>query len=202
MARSVGLDKAAVVRAAAELADIHGLDALTLGLVAEQLGIRTPSLYNHVAGLAGLRRELALLCLGEVIDQLGTAVMGKSGDAAIHALAQAYRAYVLARPGLYATIIRAPEQADIELQQASARLVEIILAALSAYGLHDDDAIHAVRGLRSLVHGFATLEAASGFGLALDRDESFRRLVVMFIVGLREDKANERHGRSSHHRNC
>lgn len=194
MARSVGLDKAAVVRAAAEIADTYGLDALTLSLVAERLGIRTPSLYNHVAGLAGLRRELALLCLGEVIDQLGASVMGKSGDAAIHALAQAYRAYVLAHPGLYATIIRAPEQADTELQQSSARLVEIILAALSAYGLRDDDAIHAVRGLRSLVHGFATLEAAGGFGLSLDRGESFRRLVAGFIAGLREGVVTLRTG--------
>ena len=36
----------------------------------------------------------------------------------------------------------------------------------------------------SLVHGFATLEIAGGFGLPLDCDESFRRLVDMFIRGL------------------
>lgn len=185
MGRSIGLDKATVVRAAAELADSHGLEALTLGLLAERLGIRTPSLYNHVAGLPGLQRELALLCVAQLIDQLGTAVMGKSSDAAVHALAQAYRAYVLAHPGHYATVIRAPDPADSQLQQASARLVEIILAALSGYGLHNDDAIHAVRGLRSIVHGFATLEVAGGFGLPLDRDESFQRLVAGFIVGLR-----------------
>jgi len=56
---------------------------------------------------------------------------------------------------------------------------------LDAYGLQGEDALHAARSLRSLVHGFATLEIAGGFGLPLDCDESFRRLVEMFLNGLR-----------------
>ena len=40
-----------------------------------------------------------------------------------------------------------------------------------------------MRILRSLVHGFASLEIAGGFGLALDVEESFRRLVAMYIAG-------------------
>src|SRR5215472_13481724 len=55
-----GLDTATVVRAAAELADASGLDSLTLAGLAEHLGVRVPSLYNHVEGLPGLRRSLAL----------------------------------------------------------------------------------------------------------------------------------------------
>jgi hypothetical protein len=34
---------------------------------------------------------------------------------------------------------------------------------LAAYELSGPDAIHAARGLRSVVHGFATLEASDGF---------------------------------------
>lgn len=45
--------------------------------------------------------------------------------------------------------------------------------------------IHAVRGLRSIVHGFATLEAGGGFGMPLDRDESFLRLLRAYLAGLR-----------------
>ena len=50
-----------------------------------------------------------------------------------------------------------------------------------------EDGLHAVRGLRSVVHGFASLEVAGGFGLPLDLDESFRRLVEMFIGGLQQE---------------
>jgi hypothetical protein len=60
----------------------------------------------------------------------------------------------------------------------------VVVAVLDSFGLSGDDALHAVRGLRSIVHGFATLEVMGGFGLPLDCDESFRRLVSMFIRGL------------------
>jgi hypothetical protein len=35
-----------------------------------------------------------------------------------------------------------------------------------------------------MVHGFATLEVAGGFGLPLDLDESFNQLVEVFIRGM------------------
>src|SRR5215470_17224122 len=108
MARSVGIDRAQVVAVAAELADAGGLDQLTLAQVAEQLGVRLPSLYNHVDGLPGLRRELALLGLRELGERISQAAVGKSGDAAMMAIAQAYRAFVLEHPGRYAAGVRAP----------------------------------------------------------------------------------------------
>jgi hypothetical protein len=40
----------------------------------------------------------------------------------------------------------------------------VVLDVLASYGLRGDDALHAVRGLRSVIHGFATLEAREGLG--------------------------------------
>ena len=62
--------------------------------------------------------------------------------------------------------------------------MQVGLAVMASLGLQGDDAIHAVRGLRSVVHGFATLEVAGGFGMPLDCDESFRRLIAALIRGL------------------
>jgi AcrR family transcriptional regulator len=189
MARSIGIDHAQVVAAAADLADAQGLDALTLAQVAARLGVRLPSLYNHVDGMAGVRRALALLAVRELAERLTSATIGRSEDQAVLALAQAYRAYVCAHPGRYAASVRAPSGEDRDLIEASTRVVSIVLAVLAPYGLSDDDAIHAVRGLRSITHGFATIESAGGFGLALDRDESFRQLVSAYIRGLRAHQA-------------
>lgn len=180
----VGLTKAAVVDAAAELADATGRE-VTLAELADHLGVRAPSLYNHVAGQEGLRRELALRGLREMARRMGRAAVGKSGDAAIVAVADAYRGFAHEHPGLYAVFERAPVQDDPELNAAGAELVGIVVAALGSYGLEGDDALHATRGLRSLVHGFVSLERLGGFGLPLDVDESFRRLLRTFIAGLR-----------------
>ncbi len=187
MARSVGIDRARVVEVAAELADTHGLDRLTLAQVAARLGVRLPSLYNHVDGLPGLQRELALLGSRQILERMSRAAIGKAGDAAVIAVAQAYRHYVLEHPGPYAAIVRAPAPDDAELQQISWAIIEVVLAVLEPYGLADEAVIHAVRGLRSITHGFATLERAGGFGMPLDRDESFLRLLRAYVAGLRAE---------------
>jgi hypothetical protein len=69
------------------------------------------------------------------------------------------------------------------LEQAEERVVEIGMAIVSSFGLQGNDGLYAIRGLRIVVHGFAILEIAGGFGLPLDYDESFRRLVEILIAG-------------------
>lgn len=192
MATRAGLDHAAVVRAAAALADEVGLEGLTLATLAEHLGVRAPTLYHYVNGLAGLRRELALLGLREMAARLGRAVMGKAGDDAVLALAQSYRVFVKERPGLYAATVRAGEPGDTPLAAAGQEVIDIALRALAAYQLQGDDAIHMVRVLRSVLHGFATLESAGGFGMPLAVDETFRRLMETLLPGLHHRHDMER----------
>ena len=178
------LDKSAVVRAAADLVNAGGWEALTLAKLAEALGVQTPSLYNHVEGLAGLRRELTLLSTCELCDQMANAAIGQSGPEAVRRIARAYRHYIKDNAGVYLLSVRSALRTsppDAELQKAQSRTVEVILAVVASFGLGEKDALHAIRGLRSLVHGFATLEIAGGFGLPLDCEESFRRLVETYI---------------------
>src|SRR5216684_2421265 len=102
MSHRVGLDHATVVEAAAKLVDEEGIEQLSLGRLAERLGVRTPSLYNHVAGLPGLKHNLALYCLRDLLGHVTRATVGKSRAEAINALADAYRAYSKKTPGRYA----------------------------------------------------------------------------------------------------
>ena len=102
-----GLDRAAVVEAAAVLADAEGLEQLTLARLAHDLGIRTPSLYNHVEGLDGLRRELALLGLALLEARMARATVGKARVDAVLALAKTYRGFAHEHPALYTTSLTA-----------------------------------------------------------------------------------------------
>lgn len=196
MAKKARLDKAAVVAAAAALAEAGGMEALTLHRLAATLGVRPPSLYNHVDGLPGLRAALALETVRDLGDALAQAALGRSGAAAVLALGEAYRAFVKARPALYLASLPASglqEPPNPELAAAEKRVVEVCLAVMAGFGLGGDDALHAIRGLRSLAHGFATLEAAGGFGLPLDCDESFRRLLTGYVRGLEADSSGAAH---------
>jgi AcrR family transcriptional regulator len=185
-----GLDREIVVRTAAELVNAGGLDALTINHLARELQVQPSSLYNHIDGLGALWRELALLNMRALGRSLTDAAVGRSGTAGVMALAQAYRDYVKQNPGLYQASLRASrndEQPDPELQEAEDQIVRVALAVVDAFGRSGEDAVHAVRGLRSAIHGFATLEVSGGFGLPLDLDESFRRLIDTIIRGMQRD---------------
>src|SRR6266508_2905376 len=183
----VRLDKNAVVRAAVDLVNAEGIAALTLSRLAEELGIQTPSLYNHVNGLPGLQRELAVLNARLLADRLGEAAIGKSGTELFMAVAQAFRDYVKEYPGLYMSTLRSSGKQTIQdkdLMHEEQRALKIGMTVMASLGLQEEDAIHALRAFRSTVHGFATLEVAGGFGLPQDCDESFRRLVDALVTGL------------------
>jgi AcrR family transcriptional regulator len=179
-----GLDRAQVVDTAIAIADTEGLDAVTLARVAAALGVRSPSLYNHVDGREGLLRGIAARSTRELATALRRAATGRSGADAIAAVAQTQRDYARAHPGRYAATVAAPAPGDLEHEEAAADAVDVLTSVLGGSGLEGDDVIHAVRALRSAVHGFAALEASGGFGLAVDTDDSFRRLVDAVATGL------------------
>lgn len=185
----VRLDKNAVVQAAVEILNAEGVQALTLNRLAEELKIKSPSLYNHVDGLTGLQQELAVLNAKLLADRLGAAAIGKSGAELFMESAQAFRNYVKEYPGLYMSTLRSsgtqPVQ-DPNLQREEERTLKVGVAIMASLGLQGEDAIHGLRAFRSMVHGFATLEVAGGFGLPQDCDESFRRLVSALVAGLQK----------------
>ncbi len=188
------LTKSDVVEAAVKLLNTKGANALTLKDLADELGIQTPSLYNHIDGLPGLQKDLSVLNARQLADCLGEAAIGKSGPDLFMDVAQAFRTYVKENPGLYMATLRASgtqEKPDPDLMREEERTLKVALAVMSSLGLQGEDAIHAVRAFRSVVHGFATLEVSGGFGMPQDCDESFRRLVFALMAGIEVKKESK-----------
>jgi AcrR family transcriptional regulator len=177
-----GLDAEAVVAAAAALADAEGLHQMTLAGLAASLGIRTPSLYAHIDGLDDLRARLGARGAWELAATLQLAAAGRARGDALRAIALAYREYAHAHPGTYAAMQIASE--DEEFEAAGAAAVGSIVAVLRGYALEGEPAIHAVRAIRSSLHGFVSLEREGGFGLPINIDDSYENLISMLDAGL------------------
>lgn len=184
MGARAGLTTDGVVDLAADLVDAHGVDGLTLAAVARAAGVRTPSLYNHLDGLEGLRRELTLRAVRGLGHRIQRAAVGKAGNDAVCEIARAFRSYAVDHPGLYELTVPASDVDDDAVRAATGEVVGTVVAVLAGYGLPEDDALHAVRSLRSGVHGFVTLELAGGFGLPLSVEESFEWLLDLLTAGL------------------
>jgi AcrR family transcriptional regulator len=185
-----GLDQATVVAAGAALADEIGFTELTMGRLAERVGVRAPSLYKHIASQDDLNRRIAALTLAEAADAIGAATQGRAGRDALAAAARALRDFVLTHPGRYAaTIGLTPTGPDDPIAVAERRGLAPFQAVLRGYDIAPQQMTHALRALRSVFHGFATLQAANGFQWSTDADDSFEWLIDLVDRGLRSTSA-------------
>jgi AcrR family transcriptional regulator len=172
-----GLNEALVVEEAERMVDEVGPARLTLTALAEGLGVRQPSLYKHVDGLDALHRSISVRAKRELGECLARAAVGLSRGEAILAMSQAFRRWAVAHPGRYVSAQKAPAADDADDIAASNAIVQVCADVLAGYDLEGDDAIHAIRALRSALHGFVSLETTGGFGLPADLDLSFDHLV-------------------------
>jgi AcrR family transcriptional regulator len=180
-----GLGPASVTEAGAQLADEVGFDQLSMGLLAERLGVKTPALYNHVTGQADLAHRIAVLAMTEFADAIRDAIQGRAAGDALAAGAQAMRMYVREHPGRYTAGNAArPAGPDDPLVAADGRVIDSWAAMLHGYRLDPGQEIHALRMLRSMLHGFATLEAAGGFRIDTSVDDSFTWMIDFIDQGL------------------
>ena len=194
MGRKAGITVEDVARSAAAIADREGLEAATLTAVANDLGIKTPSLYNHVEGVDGLRRLLAIHGSRVLLTEFLAATEGLDGVEALRAIAVVDRRFALEHPGLYQSFLPAPsEEDDPELYAEMAAPVFHVAAILLEMGIPQSEAIHLIRGLRALLHGFLDLEAKSGFGMPVDIDTSFEKSVDLVLAAI-EAAAEEAEG--------
>ena len=92
-----------IIDTARALLEAVGSDGLTMRRLADELGIRAPSLYKHINGRPALELGLAETGLDETGLALHAAVAGSNGDP-VSDLLGAYRAMGLANPELYRLI--------------------------------------------------------------------------------------------------
>ena len=171
-----GLSADVVVAEAVRLVDEIGPERLTLAALAQRFGVAQPSLYKHVGGLDDLHGRLAVVAARDLGTALRRAATGKSGRDATAAVAAAYRAQALRHPGCYGYLLR-PRPDDEEHALASKEILDIFYDVLAGYGIEQEDAIDATRLVRSVLHGWVTLETGGGFAMARSVDRSFDRLV-------------------------
>ncbi|MFF4243591.1 TetR/AcrR family transcriptional regulator [Streptomyces sp. NPDC001822] len=181
-----------MVAAAAELADEIGFSELTMGRLAERLGVRAPSLYKHITSQDDLHRRIAALAFDQAAEAIGTAIQGRAGRDALAAAAGALRDLVLTHPGRYAaTLGLTPTGPDDPIMLASLRGIGPFEAVLRGYDIGPQHMTHALRAVRSVFHGFAHLQASGGFQLSTDVGESFEYLIDLVDSGLRATAAKD-----------
>ncbi|GBF41676.1 AcrR family transcriptional regulator [Leptospira ellinghausenii] len=159
-----------------------GFSEFRLATVAEALGIRTPSLYNHVKDTEDIFWEIqkrALRLLGDRLEQN----LKKSDPPKewIPNFLKSYRSFAKEFPHMYPLVIVSTES-DPELKLLGDRILQLCMFAFQFETL-DKEMVHRIRIIRSLVHGFIDLEREGGFGRKQSVEESFLKLTESLETG-------------------
>lgn len=164
MIRPRPLTSAAVVRAAVQLADERGIDAVTMRGLGAQVGVGAMALYNHVTGREALLDAMIADLLDQLTPQLRpTASPCTSGPTAyLERAARAVRTLALAHPWLIRLLVVRPPLApamDAPLAgPAALACTDLVLSVLSRHHVDDAASIRTLRSFSAFLLGHLLLE--------------------------------------------
>ena len=178
------LNRSAVIDMAATIADVEGIDAVSLQRIANEAGVKQPALYRHVSGIEELWKLLALKARHLLVMNLHDALAKTSREESVSAVAHAWREFVIQHPGLYSATDRVPSVGDTEIEQSLQDVINVLVDALSDFSLTENQRAHCARSLRSALHGFCVLEKDNGHPEPYALDESLNYLVTLLCRGI------------------
>ncbi len=142
-------------------------------------------LAERISTIPEMRRFLAVKGYRELRQLIESNIAGKTGADALRAAMRSMRRYALDRPGMTAATFRTPETDSPEWRAAQAELAGVMLVILSQLGVKGEQALHALRILRSFVRGFVLHEMGASFLEPLEHEQSYAIGIDILIEGLR-----------------
>ena len=178
------LTKEKIIQVAFLLADEIGLNQVTFPKIAEKLGIKYPSLYNHFTNMDNLKIEMTIYLLNKLNSQLMQRLIGKSGENAIREYSYVYRDFAFENITAYGLFMSIPSTEDEEVNRLAKETSGIIHQILEFYIKDETYLIHKSRALRSLLHGFVSMHSLGYFQNPVNLEDSFRLMIDDFILSV------------------
>ena len=177
MARPRLIDRAAILRASLDLADEHGVDALTMQAVAERLGVTSMALYRHVEH----KQDLLDGVVESLLNEIPTPSDDRPWEEQLSTMGQAVRAMARRHPSVFPLLLQLPATTP-----AARRVRERVCHALRRAGVAQADVERVERLISSIVLGFAASEVSGRFRAHSRKtlDDDYAALERIILTGL------------------
>ena len=159
-----------IVAAARAVLEREGPDALTMRRVADELGIRAPSLYKHLPGKEALETAIIADGFAEAAAAFEEAVDGAADP--LSAFVAAYRAFARAHPHVYRLMTGGPLRREDLPPGLEARTAAPLLRAVGSP--------ERARATWAFIHGMTILELDGRFPAYGTTDPAWRDGVAAF----------------------
>ncbi len=181
------LNSEIILKAAIEAVEEKGYAEFSLRDIAARLDCKPSSLYNHIKGFDDIKAMMAIYVADKLHTALSNAVEGKERDEAFLCGVRTYREFALENHELYKVFISIPSINDERVDKAGFDSFHPLWTVIEGYSLQKEDALHFVRALRSVMHGFIEL-TANGFMQkgSVTRDESYDVIIRSYLEILKK----------------
>lgn len=189
-----GISKDLILAKAIEIIERTGNPAISMRDIAEELQIKTPSLYNHVKSMNDLFIDISRYAADKLKQAQLDAIQGKHRDDALLALATAYRGFAKEHKGLYKVTTYLPSLPGEIRTQTAEMIAGPVFLVLSKYELDQERTIHWQRILRSIINGFLTQEEAGFFQqYPVSVETSYQTALHCYLTGLHAETEENHH---------
>jgi len=172
-----------IIETAARLLESNGAEELSMGSLADALGVTPQSLYRYVDS----KSELLKTVNSRTLERLFEALVGALGDASGEAeeqlliVCQAYREYAVTHPHSYRLAMESVngERPDQPYLNQLALPLQTVTAEIAGVAITTP----VLQGIWALVHGFVMLELGNQFQHQGDPNEVFIQCVSVYVTG-------------------
>ena len=174
-----------IIETSACIANKFGLDNLSLKIIAEELNIKSPSLYNHIRSLEEIKQRLMIYGWKQMEEKMLDSAVGVSGYEALKNMCYAFYDYAINNKGVFTAMLWYNKYESVQKENATTRLFNMLFKVMRSLDISDDNINHIVRTLRSFLEGFSLLVNNNAFGNPISIKESFDLSLEIIISGIK-----------------
>lgn len=179
------IDDDVILKTAAILSNKIGFYNLSLKILAEELHIKPPSLYNHITNLEDLKERIMLYGWKQIEQQMIDAAVGISGYEALKSMCRAFYEYAIHNKGVFTAMLWYNKYDNEEKNRITTRLFHVLFKILNSLNISENNSNHIIRTLRSFLEGFSLLVNNQAFGNPISIRESFELSLEIIMNGIK-----------------
>lgn len=185
-----GLSKEEIIEKAAELANERGLSYLSVTTLADYLGIKKPSLYNHMKTIEDMHRSLMIYGWRTVSEEVVKGIDFSDEKSNLTEYGRRFYRFAVDNPGVFEAMLWYNKYSDDTLLSATEGLYTFFFKQTDGLGIDRVVANHLLRTYRAFLEGFIMLKIHNSFGNPISMDESFEISMNVLISGIEQYRGN------------
>lgn len=174
-----------IIETAALISNKVGLENLSLKMIAEELNIKSPSLYNHVSSLENIKEKLMIYGWKQIEEKMIDSAVGVSGYDAIKNMCYAFYNYATNNKGIFTAMLWYNKYENVEKKNTTKKLFDMLFKIMKSLNISEDNINHIIRTLRAFLEGFSLLVNNNAFGNPISVKKSFDLSLEIIMSGIK-----------------